>query len=200
MIIYTPLDIPKIEPNNWDEWWDVWNNHAGPVTKTKNNHNYFHKVPPWKGFDLYIVDDAFKKFYSYEARLAPQVPVVLDLVKQIKEHCIFNPTIIRVVENYTHTEPHSDFPTPNIYEFRSVLWNTYPDTMWKFHYNNETRDMILPNDSNSFYYADYPVQHSTSYDPKYSKGLVIVYGPVKPTATNLLDKSIDKYKDIAWVI
>ena len=25
MIVYTPIDLPKIEPDNWDVFWDIWN-------------------------------------------------------------------------------------------------------------------------------------------------------------------------------
>ena len=200
MIIYTPLDIPKIEPNDWDEWWNVWNNYASPVQKTRANHNYFHKSPPWKGFDLYRKNDVFKKLHIYEAPLAPQVPVVLDLIEQVTKYCVFNPLLIRIAENLVPILPHSDYKTSCKYDFRSILWNTYPTPVWKFDYKNETRDMILPEDTNSFYYLDHPVKHSTIYNALYSKGLLQVYGSLKSTTAELLNKSTFKYKDVAWVV
>jgi hypothetical protein len=200
MIIYTPLDIPKIEPNNWDEWWDVWNNHARPMVKVRHNHNYFHEIPALRGFDLYRKHDMFKKLHAYQAPLAPQVPVVIDLIEQVKKYCVFEPLLIRVAENLIPTSPHSDYSVSGKYEFRSILWNTYTTPVWKFTYENETRDMILPHDTNSFYYLDYPVKHSTIYDGQYSKGLVKVYGTLKSTTSDLISKSTAKYKDLAWII
>lgn len=200
MIIYTPLDIPKLEPINWDQWWDVWNQHATPIVKTRHNHNYSHESPPWRGFDLYRKHDIFKNLHVYEAPLVPQVPVVIDLIKQIKNYCIFEPLLIRVAENLVPVLPHYDYDHNGRYEFRSILWNTYPTPIWQLNYENETREMILPNDTNSFYYLDKPVKHSAIYNPLYSKGLIKVYGKRKTTADELITKSISKYKDFVWIV
>lgn len=198
MIIYTPLDIPKIEPNNWDEWWEVWAT-AEEVFKHRNTHNNFNKDALWKGLDLYRRTDNFKKYHAYQAPLAPNVPVVQDLVEQIHEHCIFSPLLIRVIENIVPVLPHSDYPFTGKYEFRAMMWDTYKTPTWTFNYNGEDRKLVLPNDTNSFWYLDNPVTHASIYDPKYSKGLLQVYGTPKSNASELLDRSINKYKDIAWV-
>ena len=34
MIIATPLDIPKLEPDDWATFWDLWNTHSGPLIKS----------------------------------------------------------------------------------------------------------------------------------------------------------------------
>lgn len=199
-LIYTPLDIPKIVPNNWDEWWEVWNNYSTSVTKTKQNHNPFNQSKLWKGFDLYRQNDVFKKYTLYETELAPQVSVILDLVEQVKKYCIFEPALIRVMENLITIPPHSDYKMPGHYEFRSILWNTYKTPIWQFTHDHETRDMHIPNDTNSFYYLDHPVQHASIYDSNYSKGLIVVYGPLVKNTTEIIDRSIKKYKDIAWIV
>jgi hypothetical protein len=38
-VLFTPLDIPKIVPNDWDQWWEVWNNKSDKLIKIHNNHN-----------------------------------------------------------------------------------------------------------------------------------------------------------------
>jgi len=199
MIIYTPLDIPKIEPNNWDEWWDVWNEHAAPIIKRKRTPNHA-DYTLWKGFDLYKTPALLNKPHAYDAVMAPEVPVILDLIEQVKNHAIFTPVLIRVIENIIPVLPHYDNIIPNSYQFRSVLWNTYKTPIWNFTYENETRNMILPEDTNSFYYLDYPVKHESIHDPLYSKGLLLVYGKLKIETNELVERSINKYKDIAWVV
>lgn len=200
MIIYVPLDIPKIEPNNWDEWWEVWHTHAFPIKKARSNHNDDPEESPWKGFDLYRKNDSVKRFHVYDAVLAPQVPVVLNLVEQIKTHCIFDPWHIRVIENTIPVDSHSDYDMLGKYEFRSILWNTYQSPIWQFAYESETRDLVMPEDTNSFYYSDKPVKHSSVYSPNFSKGLLKVYGTLKPNAKEIIDRSLLKYKDIAWIL
>jgi hypothetical protein len=202
MIIYTPLDIPKIEPNNWDEWWEVWNTYSAPLTKTRQNHNQIDHIgkTTWKGFDVYRVHDLLKNLHAYQAPLVPTSPVILDLIEQVKKHCILTPTLIRVIENVIPVDPHSDLSYPNKYEFRSVLWNTYKTPIWNFTYENEVRDMILPEDTNSFYYLDYPVKHASVYNPSYSKGLLLVYGTQKNDTTKIVNRSVEKYKEVVWVV
>ena len=200
MIIYTPLDIPRLQPNNWDEWWEVWNSHAEPMVKTRKNHNDYNIKVPWKGFDVYRVQDSLKHLHAYEAPLAPECPIILDLIEQVKRHCILRPALIRVIENIAPVNPHYDLPYPNKYEFRSVLWNTYQTPIWNFTYNNETRDMIMPEDTNSFYYLDNPVKHASIHNPSFSKGLLLVYGSPIATINEIVNRSVEKYKEVAWVV
>lgn len=194
MILFTPLDIPKIVPSDWDAWWDLWNNHAQLINKKVTNHNPAFGSP-WKGFDL------LNEFNHevYEAAVAPKHPAADDLIEQVRTHCPFEPTFIRVMENLETIQFHSDVLYPK-HEFRSVLWNTYPDSIWMFKYGDIVRQMSLPEDTNSFYYYDYPLKHAAHYDPRYSKGLLIVYGTPKPDFYEILNISTEKYKEVAWII
>jgi hypothetical protein len=60
--------------------------------------------------------------------------------------------------------------------------------------------MIMPEDTNSFYYLDNPVRHASVYDPACTKGLLLVYGKPKADIDDIVKRSIEKYKDIAWVV
>ena len=200
MIIYTPLDIPKIEPNNWEEWWEVWNKHAMPMTKTRKNHNHSVIKTPWRGFDLYRIHDSLRHLHAYEAPLVPEYPVILNLIEQVKEHCILEPALIKVIENVIPVDPHYDLTYTDKYEFRTILWNTYKTPIWNFTYKNEIRDMIIPEDTNSFYYLDNPVKHSSIYNPSFSKGLLLVYGKPINNINEIVNRSVEKYKNVAWVV
>ena len=193
MILVCPLDIPKIVPNNWDEWWSTWKT-ADIIHKASINHN--NVSLKWRGLDLYKIHD-----YStnYRAPYAEQNPTVIDICRQIQESFKFKITLIRVIENLETIFPHSDniINTPSI---RTFLWNTYQEPVWNF--TNETTSYILkmPDSTNSFYYLDGPIKHSSVYDPNYSKGVVAIYGKPVNNFENLLNTSYLKYHDYAWMI
>ena len=191
MILVCPLDIPKIVPNDWDEWWSTWKG-ATVMYKATKNHN---ATPlKWLGLDLYKIHD-----YStnYRAPYAEQNPTVIDLCKQIKESVKFKITLIRVIENLEPVSPHSDNAknTPSI---RTLLWNTYRQPVWKFTNESTSFELIMPNDTNSFYYLDGPIKHSAIHDPNYSKGILAVYGTPTNKFQTSLNNSYVKYHDYAW--
>jgi len=197
MIIYTPLDIPKIEPNNWNEWWEVWNNNSQFINKVSSNHNTTVR-DMLKGFDIYNTGNT--RLYSlYDAVMAPKCKVIDNLLEQIFEIVPLEPKLIRVMENIGPVPAHSDYASPRD-EFRAVLWNTYTDPIWEFSFYKEHRKLRLPNSTNSFYYKDYPLQHSAMYDNTKTKGLLLVYGPLKKNHPTLIKESATKYKDYAWIL
>jgi len=57
MLIYTPVDLPKIEPDNWDIFWDIWNEHKDYLEKTKHNAKTslvsLGKNTVWTGLDIF---------------------------------------------------------------------------------------------------------------------------------------------------
>lgn len=197
MILYTPLDIPRIEPNDWEEWWDVWHNNAQFINKSTTNHNSTTR-DILRGFDIYNTGNT--RLYSlYDAVMAPKCNVVDNLLEQIFEHVPIVPKLVRVMENTSSIGAHSDYSTPHD-EFRGVLWNTYDDPIWELTYNDEVRKITLPNTTNSFYYKDCPLKHSAIYDSTKTKGLLLVYGPLKSIHGTLIQESANKYKDYAWLI
>ena len=197
MIIYTPLDIPKIEPNNWNEWWEVWNTNSQFINKVSSNHNTTVR-DMLKGFDIYNTGNT--RLYSlYDAVMAPKCKVIDNLLEQIFEIVPLEPKLIRVMENIGPVPAHSDYASPRD-EFRAVLWNTYIDPIWEFSFYKEHRKLRLPNSTNSFYYKDYPLQHSAMYDNTKTKGLLLVYGPLKKNHPTLIKESATKYKDYAWIL
>lgn len=197
MILYTPINIPKLEINDWPAWWNIWNNHTAFINKIATNHNTTTR-DLLRGFDLFHEGNPIR-YSLYEAVMAPKCKVVDNLVEQIFEHVPIIPKLIRVMENTSVVGAHSDYSAPRD-EFRAILWNTYDEPLWEFSYGNERRKLTLPDDTNSFYYKDYPLTHSAIHDPSKTKGLLLVYGPLKDNHTELIQDSVSKYKDYAWTI
>lgn len=197
MILYTPLDIPRLEINDWPAWWDIWGNYTQFINKVGKNHNATTR-DLLKGFDLLQVGNP-RQYSLYEAVMAPKCKVVDNLIEQIHSYVPLVPKLIRVMENTGVVNSHSDYSSPRD-EFRSVLWSTYDSPLWEFTYQTESRKMILPKTTNSFYYKDYPLRHSAIHEADKTKGLLLVYGPLKENHTTLIQESANKYKEYAWII
>jgi len=199
LILYSPLNVPRIEPNNWDEWWDIWNTYSGDAKKKFETHNPI--KTEWRSLEIYrytenspIIDNIV-----YECPRAPESPVITDLVRQIKEAIPGIVRYIRVIENKSFVSLHSDNDSPQP-QFRTLLWTTNSKLNWILRRNNEIRKPELPEDSNTFYYFDYHTQHSAPYYPNVSKGIVQVYVDPSPELERLVIDSSIKYESLAWVV
>ena len=190
----TPLLVPKITPNNWDEWWDIWNKHSDLVTKAHQNHNDY--TGQWRGLDIFTRLD-IKNIYS--APQAPESPVITDLIRQIETHIPIILTKVRVIENLEFIPAHSDHHYGKD-EIRCFLWNNYEKPVWSFEYENESKQLVLPNDTNCFYYKDYPMKHSSIYERNFSKGIMAIYGIPKLAFRNFVESSSLYYKNHAWEV
>jgi hypothetical protein len=206
-LYYTPLDLPKIQPKNWDQWWEVWNTYSAVISKNEKNHNDTYGL--WKGLDLYRDPSMVLKLRAagltgvhnpvYNAPYHYQSPVVIDLVHQVISRFPMHVICIRVIENLDEVPPHSDesSPAPNV---RSILWSDYTEPIWRFDLDEKSLKMVLPDDTNSFYYLDYPLKHSAIYRPGNTKGVLVVYGvPMKDKFKEMTSRSYLKYIDYTWL-
>jgi len=206
-LYYTPLDIPRIQPKNWDQWWEVWNTHSAVIAKNEKNHNDTYGL--WKGLDLYRDPSMVFKLRAagltgvhnpvYNAPYHYQSSVVIDLVHQVISRFPMHIICIRVIENLDEVPPHSDesSPAPNV---RSILWSDYTEPIWRFDLGEKSLEMTLPEDTNSFYYLDYPLKHSAIYRPGNTKGVLVVYGvPMKDKFKEMTTRSYLKYIDYTWL-
>lgn len=206
-LYYTPLDIPKIEPKDWNKWKEVWDTHSAVIFKKEANHNNAYGL--WRGLDIYRDPQMVPKLRAagltsvhepvYNAPYHYQSPVVIDLAHQIISRMPMHIICIRVIENLDTVDPHSDefHPTPSV---RSILWSDYTEPIWHFDLGEKSLQMTLPEDTNSFYYLDYPLKHGAIHRPGRSKGVIVIYGiPIKDKFREMIDRSYLKYKDQAWM-
>lgn len=200
MILYTPLDIPKIEPNDWSEWWDIWNTYSAPAVKKITTHNPHSSR--WNSLEIYrhaesspIVDSIV-----YDSPRAPDLPVIQDLVRQVKESLPVEVLYMRVIENKSFVLFHTDsnFPQKQI---RSLMWSTNKKLNWILRKTNNPTNYRpkLPEDSNTFFYYDYHTEHCATYDPSDSKGLMQIFISSTPEFDELINESAKKYAELSWV-
>lgn len=192
-ILFTPLKIPKIVPNDWDEWWHVWNTYRRPVVKTNKNHN--DAIGLFNGLDLF---NSKTKLLYYTVAECPKFKVVDNILDQIYDRIPIELEAVRVLENNYAVPFHSDTNTL-VYELRCFLWNTYTNPVWTFRYLDQRKTLIMPPDTNTFFYKDYPLQHSSIYHPQRTKGILAIYGKFKKEFKHLVNWSYINYKDYAWL-
>lgn len=198
-VLFTPLSVPKIIPNDWEQWWDVWHNNTSNLTKTHKTHNSNYAVnDTWKGITLYKNSNSIM---TYDCPDLSDTPIAKNISEQVLDYIPCNIMCIRVIENLTSIDFHTDHPFPK-QQIRSVLWNTYESHIWNFKLHDEVRHFTLPDESNTFFYVDNPLQHSAVYDSSKSKGLLWIYGykQFDDNIKTLADTSAEKFKQQAWVI
>lgn len=197
MLIFTPVDLPKIEPDNWEVFWDIWNTHSGPLVKVKQNTDL--SIAPVGSSHIWTGLDVYKKYNNQMPYTAPYVDISKLLPIMYNQLLDIAPNLyrVRLVQSQVNIVSHTD-NNINFWNLRAFLHNTNSYTQWYFTKPNDSlgeRTYInMPDDTNWFMYNDKNCWHGTDYDPNIKKILLQAFCLGSPM-NNLLDKSSIKYKD-----
>ena len=197
MIVYTPLDLPQIEPDNWDTFWDIWNQHSGNLTKIASNGT--HSDSPvgrndvWRGLDIYKnlnVSNAWQApFYD----ISRELPGLHNTLTTLPIQGIHR---IRLVSSLMKVDPHSD-DVKDVWVARAYLHYTAPVEQWFFtrpgDFYGQRTYITRPSETNWFAYNDKYCWHATDYDADHPKILLQV--SALGLSRELIDTSIKKYRD-----
>ena len=195
MIVFTPIDLPKIEPDNWDVFWDIWNTHRDYLVKTRVNTTI--SATPIGANNLWLGLDIIKKSIGNTSWQAPFFSIK-DLLPNMHNSLttLFPNATIRLVQSQTDFRSHTD-DNINIWHLRAYLHYTDSKSQWYFtkpHDPHGDRTYInLPESTNWFAYNDLNSWHGTDFDVDNKKILLQVF--FNPLTPNLLKQSIEKYKD-----
>ena len=198
-VLLTPLDIPKIVPNDWEQWWHVWNTNTVNLTKKHKTHNSGYGADNvWKGITLYKNPNSTM---TYDCPDLSDTPIAKNISEQVLDNLPCSIMCIRVIENLHSIDFHTDHSVPK-QQIRSILWSTYSGSVWDFRLKDEVRNFTLPDDTNTFFYIDKPLEHAAIYDGTKSKGLLWIYGnrPYDNNLQTLAEDSANKFKQHSWVI
>ena len=196
MIVYTPLDLPKIEPDDWNVFWDIWNQYSDKLIKVRSNGTHSNAIVGrsdiWQGLDIYK-NSSFNVWQAQFYDIKEQLPKLYNTLISLP---ISNIQLIRLVSSNLQVDPHSD-NVKDTWVARAYFHYTSPNEQWFFtkpgDYYGERSYITRPTETNWFAYNDKYCWHATDYNPEYPKILLQIFAD--SLSKNLIDSSIEKYKD-----
>jgi len=197
MIVYTPLDLPRIEPDDWDVFWDIWNQYSDNLVKVL--YNGPHSDPAvgsndiWRGLDIYKNPNTLNSWQAPFYDIKEKLPKLYSTITSLP---ISNIRQVRLVSSKLQVNPHTD-DNKDMWVARAYFHYTSPKEQWYFtkpgeYYGNRTYITRAP-ETNWFTYNDKYCWHATDHDPEYLKILLQVFASSLPK--ELVEQSIEKYKD-----
>lgn len=220
-IFWLPLDLPKIEINDWEKFLEIWEREKIAIIK-KDDTNFIQEF-----YGLHIGVNPVIDFYChdiYDVNGATNVKLISDIsgftqgresigvyTKKLYKDKFFNSLIstimarfpiaiinsISIFEVMNDVIPHREetwaWKCPT--EFRISLYdeNTNPTLYVTDIESLETRYIDLPEDTNSFCWSNGTKLYGIDYHGKKNFQLVVnaIWNPLK--LDNLLSKSLKKY-------
>ena len=193
--VSVPLIFPKVVPNNWEIWNNVWEQNKKFVPKSLHTKNIGQVY--WLGFDIYVhpgIDSNDIMPYTCKNVNCPELfPSLFDNLDKlpIEVH------VVRVLQSVAKVYAHQDFASITGYNsIRSLLTDNNPTQTWWYEDSNTNKHYLkLPEDTNTWWYDDAKVKHGTDFNPRYQKQLIMYQGLIKDSLESVLSDSIEKYSD-----
>lgn len=189
------LDIPKIEPDNWDDWWVWWEKNAKDLTKIYASQNGQPGLNHWKGVQIYGDTEPFDPWNIETVDCTKEFPKMFENIFKIP----MDIQRIRAVTSKGMFTPHKDHPFPVMSCRINVFDNNPMPTFAYLNFNDKKRKMYnqqLPETSNTWIYPDQTQDHTTFYHAGHFKILFMLLGKWREDELNeLIEKSIEKYPD-----
>jgi hypothetical protein len=195
MIIYTPVNLPKLEPDDWDVFWNIWNTHSNFALKTAINQ-IDSKSPlgsknVWRGLDI------FKKPIGNTSWTCPYVDIsstLPQMYKSILQLNIKSLYRVRLLQSLCDISSHTD-DNKDCWNIRGYLHYTDTKSQWYFTKpsSKERTYARLPSNVHWFSYNDKHAWHGTDYDPTHKKILIQLYffEPIN----EIIQSNINTYRD-----
>lgn len=187
------LDIPKIEPDDWDLWWKFWNENKQVMTKVYPSHNSGPGLQRWEGIQIVNEGNIFEDPWDIQTiecrHLFPNMFKLLDNIPMdIKR--------IRAVTSTGSFKPHTDHRFDYL-SLRVMFYDNNPGPTFYYVNNNRSVEFQkLPETSNTWIYKDQTRLHGSYHIPKHEKILFMIFGKWRSTELQeVVDRSLVKYKD-----
>ena len=213
-IIWLPLDIPKIELDDYDEFLKIWDEQSHKVLRIKPDaaEPWIKDEHPWgeksswnlaqfNGLTLYGHPGIAWDTGTFAARpYVGDIPMFERIVKQVFEYFpIHTMLTIFIWESKMGIAPHKDqsayWKCPT--EFRVMLHdeNTEPTLYVATDFTDTPVYIDLPEDTNSFCWSNGKCVHGSTYHGK--RKFILCISGIQHSAQSdeLFDRSIKKYKD-----
>lgn len=123
-IPWLPLDIPRIEPDNWDLFWQLWNEKSGVIGRAAKQEDQM-----WKGLTIWTRPNVDTTKFNYAAENYDDWTIHFPQMFQQIKNCVPWIELEKVVlwSNVNAIQPHFDpdyviFPWPD--SLRIMLWDT----------------------------------------------------------------------------
>lgn len=188
-VVSTPLDLPKLEPSNWNQWWQFWEQHAKPLKKIRPTPNK--QSGDHFGFDVFR-HRAFLPAYfaplvdlkSFDAHLYDSIMNV-----PVKIYCA------RFIMSTGDFLPHVDMNFSS-WAIRCMFHCDDPNPQWYYtDLKNENRQMLkLSSKTNWWTYLDGAIKHGTTFNSHYPKILLQLFTETQ-SANELAKLNIGRFPD-----
>jgi hypothetical protein len=195
MIVYTPVNLPKLEPDNWDIFWDIWNTHSDFAMKTSMNVANS-KAPVgsnniWRGLDI------FKRWNMHTSYTCPYIdissllPVMYNSILQLNIKTLYR---VRLLQSLIDVDAHTD-DNADRWKLRGYLYYTDTKSQWYFTkpLSKERTYARLPSGVHWFGYNDKNAWHGTDYNPAHKKILIQLY--FFESVDKIIQSNINTYQD-----
>lgn len=176
MTIFVPADLPIVEPDNWDIFWDIWHSHSRPLVKKYMNPLSKTRL---ETDDVWIGLDIFKKniITAYDAPffdISKFLPKLYFFISTFDSLCFR----IRLCQSLCPIGAHTDDNLDN-WKLRAYFYYTDSNQQWYFTKPHDAhghrRYISMPQETNWFLYNDKKVWHGTDYVKAHKKILLQVY-------------------------
>lgn len=185
-LISAPIKFPRIEPNNWEKWWDLWYKEASWIRKIEANHNGMSGIP-WRGFDVYVKNGIDPLQYRYDAKNL-NCPEIFSSLFDNLDNFPMDIYVMRVLSSTSPVFPHSDANRPAT-GIRTLLYDNNVRHNFYYMFGNKKVYQRLPEDTNTWMYNDHKSKHGTDFYQGHSKILIAYYGKIKD---EVLDKNLEE--------
>ena len=197
MIVATPLDLPRIEPDDWDIFWRIWERESKNAIKIKKNSQYSKSLigesHVWQGLDIYKNYNLVPAWNVPYYDISKELPILYQQILNLPFKYIYR---VRILKSLTDIEPHSD-DNRDQWVVRALWHCDDKESQWYFTHPRidatEKTFFHLPKYTNWFAYNDKHAWHGTIYRNAYPKFLIQIF--IAGDITSLVNSSIDKYKE-----
>ncbi len=188
-IVSVPINLPKLEPDDWDRWWDIWKKYATPLKKTgvsPNQESGLHT-----GFDVFKIEKFSPVYKADYLDLKNIYPTLYDQIMAL-------PVFLygaRFVLSGGDFPAHIDNFSPN-WSIRSMFFCEDPVPQWYYTKTDNTggRYLRLPKTTNWWAYRDGIIKHGTIFRKEYPKIILQVFSD-KETTDEFIKTQINLFPD-----
>ena len=198
-VYYTPIELPNLEPDNWDLFWKIWKEKAENVSKLFKHKSPYTRLPVgdstrWRGIEIFNPKNVNHALVMPKLDVSSLFPKMHETMVQLQEH--FEGYLkITLIESLRHIHSHTD-TARDTWQLRQYFHYPAPNQQWFFtkplDIEGPKTFIKMPEDTKWFGFNDGLAWHGTIYDSKYPKVIVKLYGTPK---MSLIEKSIETYEN-----